>query len=199
MVNMINGIVSLVQGEHSKAFVGRVVVLHAAGGAIGGAAMAGLCWLALTPVRTILPEVVALALVVALAICMALFDFGLLSLRRQNRQVPQRWLATYGAEKAYALYGFRLGAGLATNVTYAVEYVVFIGAGVLLPFGPALVAGVIFGLGRTALAGPIGLVPRAASAWSELWKRQRLRLPALSGLISLGLAAAIPLIYLSSS
>lgn len=194
---MINGIVSLVQGEHSKAFVGRVVLLHAAGGAVGGAAMAGLCWLALTPVRTILPEVVGLALIGGLAICMALFDFGLLPLRRQNRQVPQRWFATYGAEKAYALYGFWLGGGLATNVTYALEYVVFVGAGVLLPLPPALVAGAIFGLARTALAGPIGLVPRAASAWTDLFQKQQLRLPALSGLIALGIAAAIPLLYLS--
>lgn len=195
---MINGIVSLVQGEHSKAFVGRVVLLHAAGGAVGGAAMAGLCWLALTPVRTIMPEAVGLALVVGLAVCMALFDLGLLSLRRQNRQVPQRWFATYGAEKAYALYGFWLGAGLATNVTYALEYVVFVGAGVLLPLPPALVAGAIFGLGRTALAGPIGLVPRAASAWTVLFQRQQLRLPALSGVIALAIAAAIPVLYLSS-
>jgi hypothetical protein len=194
---MINGIVSLVQGEHSKAFVGRVVLLHAAGGAVGGAAMAGLCWLALTPVRTILPEVAGLALITGLAVCMALSDFGLLSLRRQNRQVPQRWFAIYGAEKAYALYGFWLGAGLATNVTYALEYVVFIGAAVLLPLPPALVAGAIFGLGRTALAGPIGLVPRVASAWADRFQKQQLRLPVVSGLLALGLAAVLPLLYLS--
>jgi hypothetical protein len=193
---MINGIASLVQGEHSKAFVGRVVVLHAAGGAIGGASMAVLCWLALTPVRTILPETIGLGLIIGVGICTALSDFGLLSLRRQNRQVPQRWFTTYGAEKAYALYGFWLGAGLATNVAYAVEYLVFVGAAVLLPFLPALAAGAIFGLGRTALAGPIGLVPRAASTWSELFRTHRIHLPVLSGFIALGLVAAMIAVYL---
>lgn len=188
---MINGIASLVQGEHSKGFAGRVVLLHAAGGALGGATMAGLCWLALTPVRTILPQTVGLALMVGVAVGAALADFGLLSLRRQNRQVPQRWFSTYGAEKAYALYGLWLGAGLATNVAYALEYVVFIGAAVLLPFAPALAAGAIFGLGRTALAGPIGLIPKGASAWSEFFRAHQSRLPALSGLVALGLAIAM--------
>jgi hypothetical protein len=195
---MINGIASLVQGEHSKAFVGRVVLSHAAGGAVGGATMAGVCWLVLTPVRTLLPEVVDLGLMVVVAVCAGLFDFGLLPLRRQNRQVPQRWFSTYGPQRAYALYGFWLGAGLATNVTYALEYVVFAGAAVLLPFGPALVAGAIFGFGRTGLAGPIGVIPRGASTWSELFRGQQLRLPAASGLIALGLAGAMPLLYLSS-
>jgi len=195
---MINGISSLVQGERSRASVGRIALFHAVGGVIGGASMAGFCWLVLTPVRTILPGSVGLALVVGLAICTALSDFGLLSVQGQNRQVPQRWLATYGAEKAYGLYGFWLGAGLATNVAYALEYAVFIGAAILLPLLPALAAGTIFGFCRTALAGPVGVVPRAASAWSEFFRTQRGRLPALSGLIALGLAAALLVVYFSS-
>lgn len=160
--------------------------------------MAGLCWLALTPVRTILPQAVGLGLVAGVAVVAALSDFGLLSLRRQNRQVPQRWFSTYGAEKAYGLYGFWLGAGLATNVAYALEYAVFIGAAVLLPFPAALAAGAIFGFGRTALAGPIGLIPRAAALWSELFRAHQTRLPNLSGLIALGLAIALILACLTS-
>jgi hypothetical protein len=195
---MINGISSLVQGEHSRAVVGRVALFHAVGGATGGASMAGICWLVLTPIRTILPSAIALGLLVCLAVCTALSDFGLLSLQGQNRQVPQRWLSTYGVEKAYGLYGFWLGAGLATNVAYALEYVVFIGAAILLPLFPALVAGAIFGLCRTAVAGPVGVVPRAAWAWTEFFRTQRGRLPALSGLIALGLALAMVLVYLSS-
>lgn len=195
---MINGIASLVQGEHSKAVAGRVVLLHAAGGALGGATMAGLCWLILTPVRTIFPEAVGLGLIVVVAIVAALADFGVLLLRRQNRQVPQRWFSTYGVEKAYGLYGLWLGAGLATNVAYALEYVIFIGAAVLLPFLPALAAGAIFGLGRTALAGPIGVIPRAAAAWSEFFRANQTRLPYLSGMIALGLAAAMTFVYLSA-
>lgn len=153
--------------------------------------MAALCWIALTPLRTLAPEPVALGLVAGVAICTSLSDFGRLSLRRQNRQVPQGWFTIYGAERAYALYGLWLGAGLATNVAYGLEYFVFVGAGVLLPFFPALVAGAIFGLGRTALAGPIGLFPRAASAWTGFFLARGGRLPGLSGVIALAIASAL--------
>ena len=192
---MINGISSLVQGAHSRVAVARVTGLHALGGVLGGALMAGLCWLALTPVRTILPTVVGVGVIVVVAILAALADLRVVSLQRQNRQVPQRWFKVYGIERAYAMYGLWLGAGLATNVSFAVEYVVFIGAAVLLPLAPALVAGAIFGLIRTGAVGPIGVLPELASTWTGIFRVRGNQLPVLSAVGAAALAAAMVVVY----
>jgi hypothetical protein len=175
--------------------VARITVLHTLGGIVGGASMAGLCWLALTPVRTILPTVVGIGAVVVVATVAALADLRVLNLQRQNRQVPQRWFKVYGVERAYAMYGLWLGAGLATNVSFAVEYLVFIGAAVLLPLPAALVAGAIFGLIRTGAAGPIGVFPRMASTWTGIFRVRGNRLPILSALGSSSVAAAMVVLY----
>jgi hypothetical protein len=140
---------------------------HAVSGAFGGLAMAAILWLLLTPLRTLPPALVAYVMVAGLAASASLADLGVVHLPRQRRQVPQRWWRTYGPIRSYALYGFWLGAGLVTNITYMVELVVLVGAGVLLPLHEAMLIGAIFGLGRTAPVGPLAASPRLATWWGD--------------------------------
>lgn len=160
--------------------------------------MAAAIWLALTSVRTLVPEEVALAAVLAIAIVTVLAEMDRVTIPRQPRQVPQSWYATHGAIRSYALYGLWLGAALATNVTYAVEYLVFLGAGLLLPLPEALATGAAFGFGRTALVGPLGFVPRATALLSRIYRGKQQPLPAISVLLSVGLAAGLVVSYLSN-
>lgn len=168
-MNMIGGIASLVQGEREKRLrvTTRMWLAHTAGGVIGGAAMAAALWLVFTPLRTLPPELFVVSVFVVLAAAALLAELERLGLPRQARQVPQLWSRRYGPSGSYALYGLWLGAGLATNVTYTVEYVAFFAAALFLSLPSALIAGAAFGLGRTALIGPIGMIPRAALWWSR--------------------------------
>lgn len=129
--------------------------------------MAGIVWLLFTPLRTIPPEPVAFVIFLGIAAASVLAELNLMPMPRQARQVPQWWYARYGPTRSYALYGLWLGAGLATNITYTVEFVVFASAALLLSLPQALIVGLAFGFARTAFVGPLGLAPRAAGWWSR--------------------------------
>jgi hypothetical protein len=158
--------------------------------------MAAIVWILLTPLRTMAPDGVLVTMIVGLAIVIVLAEFDRVSLPRQAWQVPRPWYARYGPTRAYAMYGFWLGAGLATNVTYAVEYLVFVGAGLMMPLGPALLAGALFGLGRTVLVGPVAATPAASAFLTNLYRRHE-RLLIIVGGCGLALLVAVGLIALS--
>ncbi len=70
-----------------------------------------------------------------------------------RRQVDERWLTTYRGWVYGGGFGVQLGFGLVTVVNTALVIAVLV-AGVLLPFGDAVVLGVVYGgvrgLGATA-------------------------------------------------
>lgn len=171
-------------------------VTHGLAGALGGAAVSLLLWLLLTPVRTLLPLGFNVVLAVALAVTMALADLELIGLPRQARQVPQSWYQTYGPYRSHALYGLSLGAALGTNVTYAVEYAVFLAPALLLPLPGALVGGLAFGFARTALVGPLGIIGPIGRRWHAVYAGGRRGLRRAGALLSVMLAAGIVLIWL---
>jgi hypothetical protein len=185
---MVTGINSLVKGERSTRQVVAVAFVHPMFGVVGGCGMALLVWLLVTPLRTILPNAFVLALVVVIAGITAAADAHLIEIPRHARQVPQSWYRAYGPVRSYALYGLWLGAGLASNVTYAVEYTVFIGAGLLLPLPWAVAAGVLFGLGRTTFVGLLGSTTATTSWWARLYRRHQRPLLLLGTTLSVAFA-----------
>lgn len=161
---------------------------HAVGGTLGGAGMVVALWVVATPVRTLAPEELPVALLVALAVAAALADAGRIALPRQPRQVPQAWMRNYGPARAYALYGFWLGAGLITNISYMAEVVVLAAAALLLPFPEAVLVGGIFGLGRTAPVTPLGISRGLTGWWTRLYRRGYDRTLYASAILSVAVA-----------
>lgn len=190
-MNLINGIASLVQGGSSRLTALKIGLLHGAGGTLGGALMALGLWLAATPVRTLFPPVVNLAIVALVALVAALADAGVTHLPRQARQVPSSWYETYGPYRSHALYGICLGAGLGTNVTYAVEYAVFLAPALLLPLPEALAGGLAFGLARTALVGPFGMISLIGQRWHAVYAGGRGVFRGIGAALSALLAAGL--------
>lgn len=174
----------------------KMGLVHGAGGAIGGALMALGLWLVLTPIRTLLPGVAALAIVVSLALLTALADAGLVRIARQTRQVPSEWYHTHGPYRSHALYGLCLGAGLGTNVTYAVEYAVFLAPALLLPLPGALAGGLAFGLARTVLVGPFGTLSPIGRRWHAVYAGGRGILRGTGAILSLALAVGLLALWL---
>jgi hypothetical protein len=167
---MVLGLAGL--GEARNSFREMIVTgaAHAVGGTVGGAGAVASLWMVATPIRTLAPQVVPVALLAALAFAAALSDAGRITLPRQRRQVPQAWLRNYGPARAYASYGCWLGAGLLTNISYMVEVVVLAAAALLLPFPEALLVGGIFGLGRTAPVTPLGTSRGLTVWWIRLYR-----------------------------
>jgi hypothetical protein len=165
---MVLGIAGLGEATSLRRKRGAVGAVHAASGALGGAAMTASLWLALTPLRTLLPGAVPTAVLACVATAAALADVRVIDLPRQRRQVPQIWFRSHGPFRSYALYGLWLGAGLITNITYMVELVVLVAAALLLPAPDALLVGAVFGLGRTAPVGPLGSSRRLAAWWGSV-------------------------------
>jgi hypothetical protein len=152
--------------------------------------MAAAVWLLVTPFRTLLPSIALLAFLAPFALAAALSDLGHVELPRQQRQVPQSWYGRHGPIGSYVRYGLGLGAGLATNVTYAAEYTVFLGAGLLLPIASAVIVGALFGLGRTILVGPLACSNRTANRWDSFFNQAGpIALRGLSAFTSVALAA----------
>ncbi len=190
-MNLINGMASLVQGGGSRRIALKMGFLHGVGGAIGGAGAALGLWLVLTPIRTLLPQVADLAIVLIVALVTTLADMGLVHIARQARQVPSSWYDTYGPYRSHGLYGLCLGAGLGTNVTYAVEYVVFLAPALLLPLPGALAGGLAFGFARTALVGPFGVLNPIGQRWHAIYAGGRGGFKVVGATLSIALAAGL--------
>jgi hypothetical protein len=190
---MIGGIASLVQGERRRKLGVSMWLAHTGLGITGGVGMAALVWLLLTPLRTIPPEPVVIAIFLGISAAAVLAELNLIPMPRQARQVPQWWYGRYGPTRSYALYGLWLGAGLATNVTYTLEFVIFAAAGLLLPLPQALVVGLAFGFARTAFVGPLGLVPGAAGWWSRQYASGRRGRILVSCCLSVGMIVGVVL------
>jgi len=173
-----------------------MALVHGVAGAVGGAGTALGLWLILTPIRTLLTVALNLGIVLVLAVAMAMADAGLLRLSRQARQVPGSWYDTYGPYRSHVLYGLCLGAGLGTNVTYAVEYLVFFAPALLLPLPAALVGGVGFGLARTALVGPLGIVQVIGQRWHAVYAGGRSAFRGFAAVLSIALGVGLVTLWL---
>lgn len=146
--------------------------------------MASASWLALTAVRTFTPAWIRVGLFVAIGCLAALEDLGKIHIPHQRRQVPQSWLSRYGPMRSYALYGMGLGAGVLVDTPYAVAYPVFAASALLLPLGPAVAVGLLFGVGRSVLVGPVNL-RKSVVVWAERSLPNAYRaLPKVSALLS---------------
>lgn len=120
-------------------------------------------WFVASPIRTMLPSLTAVGLLLPLcAVAMAL-DLRWISLPNVLRrgQVPVKWLARYGPSRSYFLYGFSLGAGVFTFVPFAITFVAFSAGALLAPFWGAVAAGAGFGIGRAGLVTPFAQSERA--------------------------------------
>jgi len=174
---MIHGIASLGPREQTsvKTKLGTATA-HVAGGIAGGAAMAGVAWLVATPLRTLLPGAAVIVLLGMLVLSSGAHDLRLVGDRvHGGRQVPATWRKRYGHYRGFAAFGAALGAGIATFVPYAITYVLFATAAVLLPFGEAVACGALFGFTRAGAAA-LGSVraPTAGSIFQRIQRMQRL-------------------------
>lgn len=146
---MVLGIVSSGRGNRNS-FSRRagLSAVHIAGGVVGGVATAFCVWLALTPVRTLLPGPAVAAVLAGVVVAAVITDLHLFGRRsRRGRQVPQRWI-DYGLYRGFALYGAVLGSGLLTYVPVALIYVTWAAIGLFLDLPFALLAGALLGFGR---------------------------------------------------
>jgi hypothetical protein len=147
--------------------------------------MGALVWLALTPIRTVVPRAGLLALLTVVATLCALVDFGVLRRPATGRQVPATWLRRYGPVRSYGLYGIVLGAGLLTHVPHALTYLTFAALGLLLPAHLAVLVGALFGIARSFVIGPAA--PKAELASKLLFRSRGSQLiwPKVSAVVSL--------------
>jgi hypothetical protein len=189
---MILGITSLGQGSSQVQIRAEMWAAHMAGGAVGGAAMGAATWLLLTPVRTLVPTGGVVGLFLLLVVIAVLIDLGVLRSPFGGHQVPQTWARRYGLPRSFALYGLLLGSGLLTHVNYAVTLLVFAATSLFTSFGTAVLVGVAFGLGRTAVVGPAALQAERSSrilyrsgAAQRVWPAASALLAVFLGLIVL--------------
>ena len=168
---MILAIGSLGEGAPRRRTKLAMAAAHLAGGAIGGCAAIAVVWLAATPVRTLLPQAVAIVLLVPIVAWALSVDLGhTLKSSARGRQVQSTWLKHRGPIVGFALYGAKLGAGLLTYVPFAVTYAMFAAAALLLSGPAALACGALFGAAR-ACAVTVGAL-RAEAASQILFRRR---------------------------
>jgi hypothetical protein len=147
---MAHGLASLGEGRQHRQIGLVTSAVHVVGGALGGMLAGASVWLAMSAVRTLVPQAGKTALLVAAVVAAVAVDLGVVNARIPGRQVPATWRARYGMPRSYLGYGATLGAGVATYVNYAVVLVVFGVLGLFLPLGAAAVGGAAFGSARAA-------------------------------------------------
>lgn len=132
--------------------VGAFTVAAASAGALLGT---GSTWLgSLVGGGVESPVAVAAVLVVA-----AVADLARVPVPWLHRQVNERWIGAYRGWVYGAAFGAQLGIGFSTYVvTWAVPALVVMLAMVADP-GPGLMAGIVFGLGRS--------IPLLAAGWID--------------------------------
>lgn len=162
---MILGLTALGEGRTPLRTRISMSLAHAAGGMAGGALTAAAVWLALTPLRTLLPPSVGVVAMAAVCIAALAADLGLWLVRSRMPQVPQTWLARFGPARAYGSYGAVLGAAFATPHPYAVVYPLFLAMALFVPLPVALACGVLFG-GARSLAATVFSYRATAISWA---------------------------------
>lgn len=136
---------------------------HTVGGLLGGAGTVAAAWVTLIPARIVIqgPALkICLTLVLALAV---LVDLGLLQWRDRRGQANPEWRVRFGHIRSYFLYGFLFGSGWLTLKPSATYYAVIAVAAGYLPLGHAVLAGALFGIGRTILVYPASYRATAVS------------------------------------
>ncbi len=161
---MILGIAFLGEERRPLRSALRVWIAHMFGGVFGGAIMAVVIWMLLTPFRTMIaPEIITLIVALFLVVAAWLQLTG----RRLWRSglVPNTWPSRFGEPHGWALLGFVLGTGLGSYVVTTLTYATFITAGLLLGLGQAAVAGGLLGFGRTFVVGLASAIPTRIGKW----------------------------------
>jgi hypothetical protein len=177
---MIQGIASLGQGGRAGFEKLSVWSVHLGSSVVGGASMAMLVWIVITPFRTLLPDPIGIAVFVVIATAFTLTDLRLIRRGAWGPQVKASWFKRYGPRMSYALYGLILGAGLPTFAPYAATYVAFLAAGFMPSLIDALLLGSLFGLGRAFPVGPLAASRRIATKLPVALGVAYTRFPALS-------------------
>jgi hypothetical protein len=123
-------------------------------------------WFLLAPIRTMLPAAVPAIAFLGLVAFATRRDLpvGRAGGALHGRQVPATWRARYGDERAFAAYGFVLGAGALSFTPYALTFIIFAWAGLLMPLGGAIVIGAVFGGARAASVAIGSLSPARISS-----------------------------------
>jgi hypothetical protein len=136
-----------------------------AGGATGWAAGQVGATLGLERFRWVIPVVVVLAIVLLQR--SGVRSWGM------NRQVPKAFRRIRSVPLTFLLWGLWLGAGVATLIPYSAYLILVayqLGAGPTM----ALLSGVLFGLGRSAVALAMAGAPQAshddAARWLEVFR-----------------------------
>lgn len=146
MLASINPLVE--RGRNSRYWITSTayVVGSVAGGAVTGLLAGGLG----AAVRRIadLDGAVLAAAVAVLCGCALAAELGRVRVPSIHRQVDEAWLEEYRGWVYGVGFGFQLGLGLATIVTTASVYLVFVVAALSGSVGAALVVGITFGFVR---------------------------------------------------
>lgn len=168
---MILAIGSLGEGAPRRRTRLAMATSHLVGGVVGGCAGIAVVWLAATPVRTLLPPEVAIALLIPIVGWALSVDLGhTLKSSARGRQVQSTWLQHRGDVVGFALYGAKLGTGLLTHVPFAATYATFAAAALLLSGPAALACGALFGAARAGVV-VVGAL-RAERASQILFRRR---------------------------
>ncbi len=137
-------------------------------------------------VRPVLPPVVRVGLVIAVALFVLAGECGLhrVTLPHRRAQVPSTVIAS-GGDAGALRFGFEMGAGVRTHMPSNLPYLSLMAVLLVSTWPAALVSGLGFGLGRAAMA--LGRhYSRDATWWDNQWQRYERTLR-----IALALAAAL--------
>jgi hypothetical protein len=147
---MVQSISPVVYGGSRRTWIDAAAA-HIVGGAAGGAAVAAACGL----VFSLAPALHSsrFGLLIALAAAALLLDARLFRAKIPSsaRQVPSHWRRQLGPRKCAFCYGILLGGAFGTRISFALTYVVLIGAGLVLPVLQAALVGAAFGFARSAI------------------------------------------------
>jgi len=161
---MILGIAFLGEGRRpirSQFVVGAAFM---AGCLAGGMASAAGLWIAVTPVRTMLPLVAVQATGAVVAVAAMVLSVRGKRLWRAGL-VPSTWPHRFGELRGWGLLGFVLGGGLGSYAVTTLTYVAFLSPALLLSFPAALGAGAAFG-GVRALVAIVGSLSPDRFGWA---------------------------------
>ncbi len=103
-------------------------------------------------IRWIAPPVVWAVVVVLAFVVLAVREVGMISFPMpQNARLVPESVFRHGRFWGPYEFGMEMGTGVRTYVTSGLPYVVILAVGLLAGWGPGLVAGLGFGLGRTVM------------------------------------------------
>lgn len=194
---MIGKIGPLVEREHPR----RLVLLHVAGGAIGGAAsgaVLGFLGIVIAHAAGTGFMVHSFAIVVPLVLAYAgIADLPIRLIPRLTftRQTPGSWTCSLGEPGGIWAWGVDLGTGISTRLPFHSVLAVLVAAVLIGDFLVALIAMTVYGLTRaSAVALVVGATTAPQSVCSVL-NRNQPSIHAVVGITSLGLAVLLVVAY----